>query len=57
MLRDENDYGVIVLCDPRVRGKSYGRRFLAALEPMPVTESIAEVDRFFTRHEAAGAVA
>ncbi|MDH3266102.1 MAG: ATP-dependent DNA helicase, partial [Gammaproteobacteria bacterium] len=28
LLRDQNDYGVIVLCDPRLTSKSYGRMFL-----------------------------
>jgi ATP-dependent DNA helicase DinG len=57
LLRDESDYGVIVLCDPRVTSKSYGRMFLKSLEPMPVTSSVAEVASFLARREAAGAVA
>lgn len=51
LLRDERDYGVIVLCDPRVTGKSYGRTFLKAIEPMPTTRSIEDVASFFERHE------
>jgi ATP-dependent DNA helicase DinG len=57
LLRDESDYGVIVLCDPRVSSKSYGRQFLESLAPMPTTTSIDDVARFLARHEAAGAVA
>jgi ATP-dependent DNA helicase DinG len=57
LLRDENDYGVVVLCDPRVTSKSYGRLFLKALEPMPVTADVGDVERFLARHERAGAVA
>ncbi len=57
LLRDERDHGVIVLCDPRVTGKGYGRTFLAALEPMPATRSVDDVRRFFERHERHGAVA
>ncbi len=57
LLRDERDYGVIVLCDPRIRSKAYGRYFLSSLEPMPVTGSLAEVAVFFARHEGRGAVA
>ena len=52
LLRDESDYGVIVLCDPRVRTKQYGRMFLEALQPMPVTESASDVEAFFHRHES-----
>lgn len=57
LLRDERDYGVIVLCDPRVSGKAYGRRFVEALEPMPTTRSIDDVRRFFARLEEEGRVA
>ena len=62
LLRDENDYGVIVLCDPRITSKSYGRMFLKSFEPMPSTSSIDDVAQFLLRtsargpwHEAAGA--
>lgn len=57
LLRDERDYGVVVLCDPRIRSRNYGRHFLDAVEPMPVTDSLADVRRFFARHEGRGAVA
>ena len=57
LLRDESDYGVIVLCDPRVVSKSYGRVFLKSLEPMPSTSDIEDVARFFAGHERTGAVA
>jgi ATP-dependent DNA helicase DinG len=57
LLRDEADYGVIVLCDPRISSRSYGKTFLKILEPMPATDSAADVERFFARHERSGAVA
>ena len=57
LLRDETDYGVVVLCDPRVTGKRYGSTFLQALAPMPTTGSRAEVEPFLAAHEARGAVA
>ena len=57
LLRDERDYGVVVLCDPRIRSRQYGRHFLAALAPMPVTDSLADVAQFFARHEGRGEVA
>jgi ATP-dependent DNA helicase DinG len=57
LLRDPKDYGVIVLCDPRLTSKSYGRMFLTSLEPMPVTSSIDDVARFLEAHEQKGAVA
>jgi ATP-dependent DNA helicase DinG len=51
LLRDQADYGVVVLCDPRVRSKSYGRMFLDCLQPMPVTDQLADVAAFFAAHE------
>jgi len=57
LLRGEDDYGVIVLCDPRIMSRSYGRTFLDILEPMGTTSEMKEVERFFERHERSGAVA
>lgn len=36
LIRDPSDRGLVVLCDPRIRSKSYGRRVLASLPAMPV---------------------
>ena len=57
LLRGENDYGVIVLCDPRITSRSYGKTFLGILEPMGTTDDIRDVEHFFLRHERPGAVA
>jgi len=57
LLRDENDYGVIVLCDPRVSTKRYGRLFLQCLEPMPSTSALNEVSSFLASHQRKGKVA
>ncbi len=47
LIRDVNDRGVLVLCDPRLRTKGYGRTFLRALPPLPQTRSLADVAAFF----------
>ncbi len=57
LLRDQHDFGVVVLCDPRVTSRSYGRTFLDSLAPMPTTQSIEDVRRFLGTHEREGAVA
>ena len=57
LLRDQNDYGVIVLCDPRLTSKGYGRIFLKSFEPMPTTASFDDVAAFLADHERKGAVA
>jgi len=47
LIRDEEDSGVLVLCDPRLITKSYGRTFRHSLPPMPVTHEVGAIDRFF----------
>ncbi len=53
LLRDQSDFGVVVLCDPRITGKKYGSIFLKCLEPMRSTESKTEVRQFLAAHESA----
>jgi ATP-dependent DNA helicase DinG len=52
LLRDDRDYGVIVLCDPRISSKNYGSLFLKCLEPMDSTDSIRYVKQFLKSREA-----
>ena len=47
LIRDENDRGVLMLCDPRLLTKPYGRRILQSLPPMRPTRSLEEVQEFF----------
>jgi ATP-dependent DNA helicase DinG len=47
LIRSETDRGVLVLCDPRLIGKSYGRTFLDSLPPFARTRSLADVQGFF----------
>jgi len=46
LIRDEQDFGVVVLCDPRLLRKGYGRAFLDSLPPMPRTRSLEHVCGF-----------
>ena len=46
LIRDIHDRGVIVLCDPRLCTRAYGKLFLASLPPMPRTRALAEVVAF-----------
>ena len=52
LLRDEEDYGLIVLCDPRVKNKNYGKTFIDGLSPMQSTESLTRVNDFLDAHKA-----
>ena len=38
LIRDIDDRGLLMLCDPRLRGKSYGKRVLASLPKMPLLD-------------------
>jgi ATP-dependent DNA helicase DinG len=46
LIRDESDRGVLMLCDPRVFSKAYGRLVRASLPPMRLTRELAEVREF-----------
>ena len=47
LIRGQEDRGVLVLCDPRLQSKPYGRQFLSSLPAMSRTRSIDDVERFF----------
>jgi len=47
LIRDDNDKGVLVICDPRLRTKSYGITFLDSLPRVPRTSKLEVVERFF----------
>nr|WP_229466797.1 ATP-dependent DNA helicase [Pseudoduganella plicata] len=47
LIRDEGDRGVLMLCDPRVISKPYGRRIWQSLPPFKRTREQAEVIEFF----------
>ena len=42
LIRSEEDEGVVVICDPRLSSRGYGRSMLACLPPMPVTRDLDE---------------
>jgi ATP-dependent DNA helicase DinG len=50
LIRSEEDYGAVVICDRRLTERSYGRVFRAALPAMSVTRDEDEALRFLRRH-------
>ncbi|MDP2829556.1 MAG: ATP-dependent DNA helicase [Sulfuricellaceae bacterium] len=48
LIRDETDRGVLMICDPRMLTKSYGKRIWQSLPPMKRTRELAEVVSFFS---------
>jgi ATP-dependent DNA helicase DinG len=57
LIRDCADRGVLVVCDPRLRTRSYGRIFLNSLPAMPRTRSLDAVQDFFAEPLAPGPAA
>jgi ATP-dependent DNA helicase DinG len=49
LIRSETDRGVVVICDPRLVDKPYGRVFRSSLPPMPVTRVANEAEKFLRR--------
>jgi ATP-dependent DNA helicase DinG len=48
LIRDEADRGALVICDPRLVDKPYGRRMWRALPPFRRTRRIEDVVAFFS---------
>jgi ATP-dependent DNA helicase DinG len=52
LIRDEADRGVLMICDPRLISKSYGKRIWRSLPPMTRSREIADVAAFFAQEPA-----
>ncbi len=50
LIRSEEDYGTVVICDPRMMGRGYGKVLLAALPAMTPTRDRDEALRFIRKH-------
>jgi ATP-dependent DNA helicase DinG len=51
LIRDETDRGVLMICDPRLISKPYGRRIWQSLPPFKRTRDLIEVCTFFEAAE------
>jgi ATP-dependent DNA helicase DinG len=51
LIRDETDRGVLMICDPRLITKPYGRRIWQSLPPFRRTRDQAVATAFFTEQE------
>jgi len=49
LIRDENDRGVLMICDPRLITKHYGKRIWRSLPPMRRTRDVADVLNFYRK--------
>jgi len=48
LIRDEADRGALMICDPRLVDKPYGKRIWRALPPFKRTRALSEVEAFFS---------
>lgn len=49
LLRSPQDNGVVILGDNRILKKNYGTRFLSSIPPMPMANSLEDVNDFLKR--------
>jgi len=52
LIRGTTDYGIVIICDPRLSGRGYGRLFLASLPPIPVVHAVEDACGFLRQWEA-----
>jgi ATP-dependent DNA helicase DinG len=53
LIRDEADRGVLMICDPRLITRHYGKRIWQSLPPMRRTRELDEVRAFFGAEDGA----
>jgi ATP-dependent DNA helicase DinG len=54
LIRDESDRGVLMICDPRLISKPYGKRIWRSLPPMKRSRDVEEALAFFAAPNAPG---
>lgn len=52
LIRDNQDKGVLMICDPRLVGSRYGQTFLQSLPDMPRTRELDNVREFFDENSS-----
>lgn len=57
LIRDEDDRGVLMICDPRLVTRGYGKRILQSLPPMRITREAREAAAFFSTPARSGPTA
>jgi ATP-dependent DNA helicase DinG len=48
LIRDVTDRGLLMICDPRISSKFYGKTFLRSLPEMPVSRDEARAQEFLS---------
>lgn len=53
LIRDASDRGVLMLCDPRLSSRPYGKIFLSSLPPMPSCRDLQQACNFYRQRAVA----
>jgi ATP-dependent DNA helicase DinG len=53
LVRDASDRGVLMLCDPRLLSRPYGKTFISSLPPMPLSHDLQQACDFFRQRAVA----
>lgn len=51
LIRDEDDRGILMICDPRLSSRNYGKIFFDSLPAVPVSRQLEDIKRFFNPAE------
>ena len=54
LIRDMNDYGVLMIGDNRIKTKRYGKTFVQSLPDMPTTTRLTDVQAFYESWDDVG---
>lgn len=46
LIRNEQDKGAVIICDPRIVQKRYGKNFIKALPKMTISENLDQINQF-----------
>ena len=57
LIRDREDFGVVVICDPRIRSRGYGAMFVQSLPPARIAADSGEAAAFLRRRLAEAGLA
>lgn len=51
LIRDTQDYGILMIGDNRLWQRAYGKQFIASLPPYQTFEQLADINTFWQKHQ------
>ncbi len=56
LIRHEKDFGGLIICDPRIVNKPYGKQFVKSLPDMAIYNTLEDFESFFYSTEESGKI-